>query len=184
VKGATVTFDFKGKSGIEHSIDLRDRRLAAIIKRCQDLPGYELFQYIDPEGNRHSIEASDVNDYLRQITNEDFTAKDFRTWAGTVLACAMLREFEPAETQTQAKKNLVAAIKRVAARLGNTPSVCRKCYIHPAVLESYMGGALVQAAKKEVAHEVEKEVEKDIHALRDEERELLKMLEEKIAKAA
>lgn len=184
VKGSTVTFDFKGKSGREHTIDLHDRRLAAIIKRCHDLPGYELFQYIDPEGNRHSVDASDVNEYLRQITNEDFTAKDFRTWAGTVLACAMLREFEPVETQTQAKKNVVEAIKRVAARLGNTPSVCRKCYVHPAVLESYMGGAMVQAAKKEVAHEVEKELEKDIHALRDEEHELLKMLEQKLAKAA
>ena len=184
VKGATVTFDFKGKSGVEHVIDFRDRRLAAIIKRCQDLPGYELFQYIDTEGNRHSIDASDVNDYLRQITDEDFTAKDFRTWAGTVLACAMLHEFEPAETQSQAKKNVVEAIKRVANRLGNTPSVCRKCYVHPAVLESYMGGAMVQAVKKEVAHEVEKELEKDIHDLRDEERGLLKMLEERLDKAA
>ena len=184
VKGSTVTFDFKGKSGREHTIDLHDRRLAAIIKRCHDLPGYELFQYIDPEGNRHSIEASDVNDYLRQITSEDFTAKDFRTWAGTVLACAMLREFEPTETQTQAKRNVVDAIKRVAARLGNTPSVCRKCYVHPAVLETYMSGTMVQAAKKEMTQEVEKEIEKDLHALRDEERELLKMLEQKIAKAA
>lgn len=184
VKGATVTFDFKGKSGIDHNIDLRDRRLAAIIKRCQDLPGYELFQYIDPDGNRHSVDASDVNDYLRQITNEDFTAKDFRTWAGTVLACAMLREFEPAETQTQAKKNVVEAIKRVATRLGNTPSVCRKCYVHPAVLESYMGGALVQAAKQDVTHEVEKEIDKDPSSLRHEEKDLLKMLEQKLARAA
>jgi DNA topoisomerase-1 len=184
VKGATVTFDFKGKSGREHTIDLHDRRLAAIIKRCHDMPGYELFQYIDPEGNRHSIDASDVNDYLRQITNEDFTAKDFRTWAGTVLACAMLHELEPPETQTQAKKNVVEAIKRVANRLGNTPSVCRKCYVHPAVLESYMGGAMVQAAKKEVTHEVEKELEKDLHHLREEEKDLVKMLEQKLAKAA
>jgi DNA topoisomerase-1 len=184
VKGATVTFDFKGKSGREHTIDLHDRRLAAIIKRCHDLPGYELFQYIDAEGNRHSIDASDVNEYLRQITNEDFTAKDFRTWAGTVLACAMLHELDPPETQTQAKKNVVEAIKRVANRLGNTPSVCRKCYVHPAVLESYMGGAVVEAAKKEVTHEVEKELEKDLHALREEEKDLVKMLEQKLAKAA
>jgi len=184
VKGSTVTFDFKGKSGIEHTIDLHDRRLAAIIKRCQDLPGYELFQYIDPDGNHHSVDAADVNEYLRQITNEDFTAKDFRTWAGTVLACAMLRELDPPETQTQAKKNMVEAIKRVANRLGNTPSVCRKCYVHPAVLETYMSGAMVQAVRKEIAHEVEKELDKDIHALRDEEQELLKMLEQKLAKAA
>jgi DNA topoisomerase-1 len=184
VKGSTVTFDFKGKSGIEHTIDLQDRRLAAIIKRCQDLPGYELFQYLDHEGERHSIDASDVNDYLRQIAQQDFTAKDFRTWAGTVLACEMLREFEPSESETQAKKNVVAAIKAVAERLGNTPSVCRKCYVHPAVLESYMGGSMMQAVREEVAREVEREVDKDINALREEEHVLLQLLEERLAKAA
>jgi len=184
VKGTTVTFDFKGKSGVEHSIDLQDRRLAAIIKRCQDMPGYELFQYLDPEGERHSIDAADVNDYLRQITEQDFTAKDFRTWAGTVLACEMLREFEPFENESQAKKNVVAAIKSVAQRLGNTPSVCRKCYVHPAVLESYFGGEMMKAFKKQVAEEVEREVEKDLKALRDEEHALQQLLNQKLAKAA
>ena len=184
VKGSTVTFDFKGKSGIEHNIDMRDRRLAAIIKRCQDLPGYELFQYLDPEGERHSIDASDVNEYLRQITEQDFTAKDFRTWAGTVLACEMLRDSEPFENESQAKKNVVAAIKKVAQRLGNTPSVCRKCYVHPAVLESYFGGEMMKAFKKQVAEEVEREVEKDLKALRDEEHALLQLLNQKLAKAA
>jgi DNA topoisomerase-1 len=184
VKGATVTFDFKGKSGVEHSIDLQDRRLAAIIKRCQDLPGYELFQYLDAEGERHSIDAADVNDYLRQITEQDFTAKDFRTWAGTVLACEMLRESQPFENESQAKKNVVAAIKSVAQRLGNTPSVCRKCYVHPAVLESYFSGQMMNAFRKQVAHEIEREVEKDLKALRDEEHALLQLLNQKLAKAA
>jgi DNA topoisomerase I len=172
VNGSTVTFDFQGKSGVQHSIDLHDRRLAGIVKRCRDLPGYELFQYLDHEGERHSVEAADVNDYLRQITQQDFTAKDFRTWAGTVLACRMLREFEPFESDSQAKRNVVEAIKAVAARLGNTPSVCRKCYVHPVVLESYFAGSMIKTIEKEVAKEVEKQVE----ALREEELELVHLL--------
>ena len=184
VKGSTVTFDFKGKSGVEHTIDLHDRRLAGIVKRCQDLPGYELFQYLNAEGERHSVDANDVNEYLRGITQQDFTAKDFRTWAGTVLACAMLREFDPFDTATQAKRNVVAAIKTVAERLGNTPSVCRKCYVHPAVLESYLSGKMVDAVRKQVAHEVAHQVEKDRNELRAEEDALLKLLEERLAKAA
>ena len=180
VKGSTVTFDFKGKSGKEHSIDLADRKLATIIKRCQDLPGYELFQYLDPEGERHSIDAADVNEYLRQITEQDFTAKDFRTWAGTVLACEMLREFEPFESETQAKKNVVEAIKTVAQRLGNTPAVCRKCYVHPAVLETYLGGAMRKAFEAEVTREVDKQLK----ALRKEELDVLRLLEAKLARAA
>ena len=184
VKGSTVTFDFKGKSGVEHTIDLHDRKLATIIRRCMDVPGYELFQYLDADGQRHSIDAGDVNDYLRQITEQYFTAKDFRTWAGTVLACQMLREFEPVETESQARKNVVAAIKSVAQRLGNTPSVCRKCYVHPAVLESYLGGEMMNSFKTQVAQEVEREVEKDLHALREDEHTLLKLLNQKLATAA
>ena len=111
VEGATVTFNFHGKSGVHHTIDLHDRRLARIVQRCHDLPGYELFQYLDDDGNRHTIDSADVNDYLREITGQDFTAKDFRTWAGTVLACTLLREFEHFESDTQAKNNVVAAIK-------------------------------------------------------------------------
>ncbi len=175
VKGSTVTFDFQGKSGVQHSIDLHDRRLATIVKRCRDLPGYEIFQYLDHDGNRHSIDAADVNDYLRQITQQDFTAKDFRTWAGTVLACRMLRDFEPFESESQAKKNVVEAIKTVAARLGNTPSVCRKCYVHPAVLETYLGGSMIKIIEKEVAREVDKQ----IAALHDEELELVHLLAQK-----
>jgi DNA topoisomerase I len=180
VKSSTVTFNFQGKSGVEHTIDLQDRRLARIVERCRDLPGYELFQYLDHEGNRHSIDAVDVNDYLREIAGQDFTAKDFRTWAGTVLACSMLREFEPPESDTQAKKNIVAAIKSVAQRLGNTPSVCRKCYVHPAVIESYLAGSML----KILEHEVEREVDKQLQALRKEELEVLHLLEQRLGKAA
>lgn len=180
VKSSTVTFNFQGKSGVEHTIDLEDRRLAKIVARCRDLPGYELFQYLDNEGNRHSIDASDVNDYLREITEQDFTAKDFRTWAGTVLACTLLREFEPADSDTQAKKNVVAAIKSVAERLGNTPSVCRKCYVHPAVMETYLTGSMVKAFEEEV----KREVDKQLQALRKEELDVLHLLEHRVAKAA
>ncbi len=180
VKGATVTFDFKGKSGVEHTINLNDRRLAKIVRTCRELPGYELFQYLDAEGERHSIDAADVNEYLRQITEQEFTAKDFRTWAGTVLACEMLRSFEPVESETQAKKNVVVAIKTVAKRLGNTPSVCRKCYVHPAVLDTYLGGSMMQAFEAEVTREVDKQLK----ALRKEELDVLHLLEQRLAKAA
>ena len=180
IEGSKVHFQFKGKSGKMHSIDVQDRQLARIVKKCQDVPGYELFQYFDEEGNHRSVDASDVNDYLRSITDDDFTAKDFRTWAGTVLACSLLRQFESTETQTQAKKNVVEAIKSVAERLGNTPSVCRKCYVHPRVIESYMSGSLVKAFEQEVI----KEVEKSPHALRKEELDLLHLLEEKAKLAA
>jgi len=138
INGSAITFKFRGKSGIRHSIDLHDRRLAKIIQRCQDLPGGELFQYIDPEGEPQTIDSADVNEYIREISHQDFTAKDFRTWAGTVLALVALQEFEIFESETQAKKNIVQAIKQVAMNLGNTPSVCRKCYVHPAVLECYL----------------------------------------------
>jgi len=179
VDGATVRFKFQGKSGKRHVIDLNDRRLARIVKRCLDLPGYELFQYVDDDGTAHSIDSSDVNEYLRAITEQPFTAKDFRTWAGTVLACVALREFEIFESATQAKKNVVEAIKRVAEQLGNTPAVCRKCYVHPAVLECYMSGELVK-----VLEAAEKKVAKNHHALREEEMQLMFLLEKRLKAAA
>ena len=175
VEGSTITFDFTGKSGVHHTIDVQNRRLATIVQRCMDLPGYELFQYLDHDDQRHTIDSSDVNAYLHEITGQHFTAKDFRTWAGTVLAAEMLRAFEPFESLTQAKKNVVEAIKTVAARLGNTPSVCRKCYIHPAVLDHYLNGTMMQAIETEVAEEVDKQ----IHALRQEELTLLHLLAKK-----
>lgn len=150
IDGSTVTFNFQGKSGIKHTIDITDRRIAKIVQRCQEIPGYELFQYVDKDGTQHSIDSADVNDYLREISGQDFTAKDFRTWAGTVLACELLYEFEAFESETQAKRNVVQAIKSVAARLGNTPSVCRKCYVHPAVLDSYMSGAMLEKVRRRV----------------------------------
>ncbi len=172
VQGSTITFDFTGKSGVHHTIDIQNRRLATIVQKCHDLPGYELFQYIDEDGLRHSVQSSDVNGYLRQITGAHFTAKDFRTWAGTVLAAMLLREFEPYESQTQAKKNVLQAMKAVAERLGNTPTVCRKCYIHPAVLEQYYSGAMLQAIETEVADQMDRQRKE----LREEEFALLRLL--------
>jgi DNA topoisomerase-1 len=148
VEGASIRFKFQGKSGKRHMIGINDRRLAAIIKRCLDLPGYELFQYVDDDGTAHSIDSSDVNEYLRTITEQPFTAKDFRTWAGTVLACLELRKCELCDSQTQAKKNIVQAIKSVAERLGNTPAVCRKCYVHPHVVDTYLEAGVLSAPTK------------------------------------
>ena len=179
VKGATITFDFAGKSGVHHTIDLQNRKLAKIVQLCHDLPGQELFQYLDHDGNRHSIDASDVNEYLNTITGEHFTAKDFRTWAGTVITAMLLRECEPFETQSQAKKNVLQAIKSVAERLGNTPAVCRKCYIHPAVLEHYFSGAMLEA----VESEVKEQVDRQLHDLREEEFAVMRLLGHKVRKA-
>jgi DNA topoisomerase-1 len=144
IDGAHLTFRFQGKSGVAHTIQLTDRRLARIVRTCRDTPGYELFDYLDHDGKPHAIGSSDVNDYLCSITGQHFTAKDFRTWAGTVLACTLLRACETCKepSQTFLKKNIVEAIKTVSQRLGNTPSVCRKCYVHPAVLDSYLKGSL------------------------------------------
>ena len=142
VDGSQLRFEFRGKSGIEHSVGLRDRRLAHVVKRCQDLPGEELFQFVDEHGERHTIGSADVNDYLREITGQDFTAKDFRTWAGTVLAAQALQEVLALDAEAQAKSHVIRAIERVAVRLGNTPSVCRKCYVHPAVIDSFLDGTL------------------------------------------
>ena len=144
IQGPKVHFYFRGKSGVKHAISVTDPYLAKIVRRLRDLPGYELFQYIDEEGGRRSIGSADVNEYLREITGQDFTAKDFRTWAGTVLAVEALYECEPARTHGQAKRNIVAAVQKVAERLGNTVAVCRKCYIHPRVFDAYTRGALTR----------------------------------------
>jgi DNA topoisomerase-1 len=144
VKGATLRFEFKGKSGVPHTVAVTDRRIARIVQRCQELPGQELFQYLDDDGRRQSIDAVDINDYLREISGgRDLTAKDFRTWAGTMLAAKALRELGPATTDKQAKANIVRAIDEVAKRLGNTRAVCRKYYVHPALLDAYMRGETV-----------------------------------------
>ncbi|HEY5705463.1 MAG TPA: hypothetical protein VIS96_07825 [Terrimicrobiaceae bacterium] len=140
VAGSEVRFTFRGKGAKRHEISLRDPQLARIVRRCQEMPGQELFAYEDEEGQPRDVSSHAVNDYLREISGEDFTAKHFRTWAGTVLAAIALREFEAITHEAQAKKNIVAAIEAVARMLGNTPAVCRKCYVHPEILDSYLAG--------------------------------------------
>jgi DNA topoisomerase I len=142
VQGSRVHFIFRGKSGVSHHLALDDRRLAKIVKQCRDLPGQELFQYRDDRGRVVDIGSSDVNAYLKEVTGEEFTSKDFRTWAGTVLAATLLREFGVADSERLAKKNIVNAIDQVAAQLGNTRAVCRKCYVHPAVIDAYLDGSI------------------------------------------
>jgi DNA topoisomerase-1 len=148
VTAGRLRFSFRGKSGVEHEIDLDDRRLARVVKACRDIPGYDLFQYYDENRRRQTIGSADVNEYLREITGEPFTSKDFRTWAGTVLAARLLRDFEAFESQAQAKKNIVQAVESVARRLGNTKAVCRKCYIHPAVFDAYLDGAMMETVAR------------------------------------
>jgi DNA topoisomerase-1 len=138
IDGATLRFEFRGKSGVAHTVAVTDRRIAGIVQRCRELPGRELFQYVDARGRRQIVYADDVNTYLREITGRDLTAKDFRTWAGTMLAAEALREMGPAATQRQAKHNVLCAIDGTAERLGNTRAVCRKYYIHPALIEAYL----------------------------------------------
>src|SRR5262249_45764956 len=128
---------------IEHAIDLRDARLARIVKACRDLPGYELFQYVGPDGKRQVIDSADVNAYVREISGQDFTAKDFRTWSGTVLAARALAEVGPFRSAAHARRNVAGAVESVAKRLGNTRAVCRKCYIHPAVITAYVDGLTI-----------------------------------------
>ncbi|AWM92481.1 DNA topoisomerase [Pseudomonas sp. 31-12] len=143
VNGSAILFQFRGKSGVEHQITVKDRRLARIIKRCLEIPGQDLFQYLDENGERHTVSSSDVNAYLQTLTGADFTAKDYRTWAGSALALSVLRELQW-EPESDAKRHVVEMVKNVARQLGNTPAVCRKCYIHPAVVEGFMLGALAQ----------------------------------------
>jgi DNA topoisomerase-1 len=148
VKGSTLTFRFVGKSGIDHEVAIDNPRIARIVRKCQELPGEQLFEYLDDAGQRRDVKSDDVNAYLKEITGQDFTAKDFRTWAGTVLAARALREFEQFDSATQAKRNVVQAIETVARRLGNTRAVCRKCYIHPAILNTYLDGTMAKVLQK------------------------------------
>ena len=140
IAGATLTFEFRGKSGVAHAVAVTDRRIARIVQRCRELPGRELFQYVDAGGHRQIVHADDVNTYLREITGRDVTAKDFRTWSGTMLAAEALRAIGPAPTRRAAERNVLRAIDGTAERLGNTRAVCRKYYIHPALLDAYLDG--------------------------------------------
>jgi DNA topoisomerase I len=176
VWGASIRFEFRGKSGVHHAVDLNDRRLARIIKQCQDLPGYELFQYIGDDAERYAIDSGDVNDYLRQIAGGEFSSKDFRTWAGTVLAAQALGEFHGVDSKTRVKNNILQAIESVAKKLGNTKAVCRKCYIHPAVIDAYTDGSLLQALRRHA----KKPAANHSHALAPEEAAVLALLNRKL----
>ncbi len=180
IDGPSVRFLFRGKSGVRHSIRIDDRRLARIIRRCQDLPGQELFQYLDDEGTPRDIDSADVNAYLQEIAGQEFTAKDFRTWAGTVLAARALQEFESFDSRTQAKHNIVAAIEAVSKRLGNTKAVCRKCYVHPAVIDAYVDGSLLETLRQRV----EKEIAGSLAELPAEEAAVLAFLQERLKREA
>ncbi|MGZ5199063.1 MAG: DNA topoisomerase IB [Telluria sp.] len=180
IEGSDVEFRFRGKSGVYHKVKVHDRRLARIVRRTRDLPGQDLFEYVDDDGETRTVDSSDVNDYLRQIAGEDYTAKDFRTWSGTVLAAMALQEFERFDSQAQAKKNVVRAIESVAERLGNTPSVCRKCYVHPAVLDAYLEGATLQVLRDRA----QEELSEDLPSLQPEEAAVLAMLQERLARDA
>ena len=148
IRGPHLRFRFRGKSGRQHEVDVRDGEVAKIISKLQDLPGQDLFQYIDDNGEVRDIGSQDVNDYLREITNKDFTAKDFRTWAGTLLSALALDAQGGFETKTQAKANIKTAICAVAELLGNTPTICRRCYVHPAVLETYSAAAQIPGLRQ------------------------------------
>lgn len=180
VSGGTVRFAFKGKSGVDHEIDLEDRTLARVVKQCRDLPGQELFQYLGADGRPVDIGSDDVNQYLKEASGRDFTAKDFRTWAGTVLASMALQEFEEFDSQAGAKRNLVRAIESVSKRLGNTPSVCRKCYVHPEVIDAYMEGSLAATLEKSA----EKALRETLADLSPEEAAVLGLLQQRLARAS
>ena len=152
-----LRFDFTGKSGRQWKLQVNDKRIAAIAKRCAEIPGHELFKYLDDDGASHTVDSGDVNAYIRDITGQDFTAKDFRTWAGTVLAALALAEFKKYDSQAEAKRNVVAAIEKVAKQLGNTPAICRKSYVHPEVLTSYMSGEFVDLVEAKIAQKFKRQ---------------------------
>ncbi|MBO0697964.1 MAG: DNA topoisomerase IB [Zavarzinella sp.] len=176
INGGLIRFEFRGKSGIEHEIDIKDPRLARIVKACQDLPGQDLFQYLDEDGEVRDVTSTDVNEYLHEIAGDEFTAKDFRTWAGTVLAALALQEFETFDTKTQAKRNVMAAIRSVAQRLGNTPAVCKSCYVHPRVIDAYLQGTTLDAMRRRTA-----EAMADVRHLGPEEAAVLALLQRRLA---
>jgi DNA topoisomerase I len=177
VKGTRIEFTFKGKSGVQHAIGFEDRRLARIVKACRDIPGYDLFQYYDENGARQAIGSADVNAYLKHIGGEDYTSKDFRTWAGTVHAAEFLRACGPCRSQTEGKKNIVRAVESVAKRLGNTKAVSRKCYIHPTIFDAYVDGLMTKLR-------VVKRATRMPYALSDSEAAVLALLQKCAARGA
>jgi DNA topoisomerase I len=178
VEGSKILFRFRGKSGKRHEIEVADRRIARVVAKCQELPGQHLFQYLDENEQPVEVGSDEVNAYLQEITGEQFTAKDFRTWSGTVLAAMALQEFEAVDTQASAKKNVVAAIESVSKALGNTPAICRKCYVHPHIIEGYMEGTLVHELR-EIANA---KIERDLEKLPPEEAAVLALLSRRLEK--
>ena len=179
VSGATLRFQFRGKSGVQQTVSITDRRLARVVQQCQDLPGQELFQYIDAGGRRQAVASGDVNEYLKSITGRDVTAKDFRTWAGTILAATELRQLGPSANERDARRNIVRAIDAVSQELGNTRAVCRKYYIHPAVIEAYLAGTIAPAPAP--VPSPARRRERPTAALRREEIAVLQFLQEETA---
>jgi DNA topoisomerase-1 len=177
VEGERIRFRFRGKAGVEHEVGVRDARLARLVKACREIPGQELFQYFDADGNRVDVTSGDVNDYLREISGSDFTAKDFRTWAGTVAAALALEEFLEIDDDAGRKKAIVRAIEDVAEQLGNTPSVCRAAYVHPHLLDSYLDGTMVDALSRRA-----RGAGRGVHALRPEEAAVLGLLQARLAR--
>lgn len=175
--GADLRFVFKGKSGKEHAVRVQDRRLARVVRQCQELPGQELFQFVDADGARQSIDSDSVNAYLREVSGADFTAKDFRTWAGTVAASMALRGFLDIDDAAGRKKAIVSAIEEVAGQLGNTPAVCRACYVHPDIIDAYLDGTLVDALSERA-----RGAGRGAHALRAEEAAVLGLLQARLAR--
>jgi DNA topoisomerase-1 len=179
VNGSEVRFRFTGKGGKQWSLQVKDRRVAKVVKACQELPGQELLQYVDENGELADVTSGDVNAYLKEITGRDITAKDFRTWAGTVSAALALHEVKEFDSAAQAKRNVRSAIERVAARLGNTATICRKCYVHPEVLDAYLDRNLAS----EIQSRVEKELREEIGGLQPEEAAVLAMLRSRLKRA-
>lgn len=179
VRGGQITFEFKGKSGKQHRIDVRDPHLAKLVRHCQELPGQDLFGYLDENGAVRDVTSEDVNTYLRDIAGEEFSAKDFRTWAGTVLAAIALQEFEEFGSQKQAKRNVVQAVEAVAKMLGNTAAVCRRCYIHPTILDSYISGQTIATLQQST----EQRLRGSLTKLRPEEAAVMMFLRERLTQA-
>ena len=178
IRGSEIEFTFRGKSGKDHQIHVHDPRVAKTLRRCHDLPGQELFGYRDAEGTVHHVGSHDVNDYLREIAGENYTAKDFRTWIGTVLAALAFREFEAATSPTQAKRNVGTVIQSVAKMLGNTPAICRKCYVHPEIINSYLDGATLGSVSQRLGDNLGE----SLHKLAPVEAAVLALLQQRLKK--
>jgi DNA topoisomerase I len=180
IEGSTVRFQFRGKSGKQHLVEVSDRRVARIIQKCQDLPGQHLFEYLDSDGQVMSIASDNVNEYLKGITDQPFTAKDFRTWAGTVLAALALSKLEEVDSEAAAKKNILTAVEAVARLLGNTAAICRKCYIHPIITRSYLDGTLARTLRRRV----DSQLARRLHYLKPEEAVVLALLRQELSEQA